>query len=247
MKKNTLLTAFIAVALGSFAQESIPFTDNFDYTTEEEFFQVWINGDNENTDSKWIYECENYYPIFGNNLLNINHTFTTYKEFQNNREQYFEKYGTENALFIKPNSGEKTFTGMIILLDLFDKDIEFINRYSEVPDDTKIIVSEPYTIHKEYRFIVNQDKIITGSQYKDKSWHMEREIVRGEKSFTFAQSIVSTIKIDYFTDPMWCLDIAELPDGQLKVLEIGCFSCCGFYSCNTMIIARNLRQYIEHK
>ena len=188
-----------------------------------------------------FYRCTYYYPQFEKYLLNKNYTFTTFSDFQIHKEYYINKFGKDGAAFIKPDSGEKIFTGMVVILKLFDKDIEFINRYSDVPDDTQIVVSEPQNIKKEYRFLVNQGTVITGSQYKEKSFHKEREILPDEETFKFAQKVVNDIK--YEADPLWVVDIAET-ENELKVLEIGCFSSCGLYSCNVNILVEALKKFL---
>jgi hypothetical protein len=42
---------------------------------------------------------------------------------------------------------------------------------------------------------------------------------------------------------MWTLDICEA-DGQLKVLEIGSFSCSGFYACDPEAIVKAVHEVV---
>lgn len=188
-----------------------------------------------------FYECLNYYPKFNKYLLNQKYLTTTFLNFKNEKDKFF-KYFQSDLLFIKPNSGEKIFTGIVVFKPIFEEDIEFITRYSDVPDDTRIIISPAKKLKREYRFLVEKNKVLTGSQYKDKTRHTELEIFPNDETFKFAQKVVKKIKCQ--TDPLWTIDIAEDINNKLFVLEIGCFSCCGLYSCNINIITNTIKNYL---
>jgi hypothetical protein len=66
---------------------------------------VWFTKEN--------YECISYYDIYKDFLFNSDFIFSSVKDISENRKFYFEKYGKENKLFIRPSNGYKSFTGAL--------------------------------------------------------------------------------------------------------------------------------------
>lgn len=232
--------------------EYIPFDDNYKKLKKYDYKYLFYGSLNLGRDLRehstciifntpLFYRCTYYYPQFEKYLLNNNYTFLTFSDFQTHKEYYINEFGRDGAAFIKPDSGEKVFTGIVIHLKLFDEDIEFINRYNDVPDNTPIVISEPQEISREFRFLINQNTVITGSQYKEKGFLKEQEILPDEDTFRFAQQVINEIQFE--ADPLWVIDIAET-NNELKLLEIGCFSSCGLYSCNVEIVVQTLKKYL---
>lgn len=155
-----------------------------------------------------------------------------YGELNRRQEFLFNTFGSGEycCIHLRPSDGEKTFTGMVVGKDTYSQDIEFIERYSDVPPETLCVVSPAQNIAKEYRFIVSGKKVVTGSLYKIKDALITELINEDHEAFKFAQKIVD--EIDYNPDPMWTLDIVVDVNDNWAVLEVGCFSSAGWYASN---------------
>ena len=178
------------------------------------------------------YECTAYYPVFGELLLNRRHTMLPYGDLRSRADDLFGTFGGGpfGGIFVRPNSGMKTFTGLVMLPKLLEKDIEFIERYSDIPPDTLIVVAPARNIAREYRFVVGGQKVITGSLYRVKSDLVSKTVTEGDEVFRIAQGFLD--KVDYNPDPLWVMDVCQTEEGEWCVLEIGCFSCAGLYACD---------------
>lgn len=177
-----------------------------------------------------IYDCSRYYHILDKYLLNRDCTFTSFGSFKESSQRFFECYGTgkHNCIFVRPNSGDKLFTGCMVCEGVLDQDLEFINRYGLVPDNATILVSTIKSIEEEVRFVVCGTNILTGSVYKRDNEVYFEEVVQANDAWQFARQItLDLLSLDLF----WTLDVCR-SNGKWYVLEIGCFSCAGLYACN---------------
>ena len=69
---------------------------------------------------------------------------------------------------MRPNSGDKTFTGRVVEEDKFEDFIEMEKDCYNVDDNEMVLLGEAYKLSAEWRFIVCKDRVITGSKYKSK-------------------------------------------------------------------------------
>ncbi len=186
-------------------------------------------------EAKWIpgvycnlpkFECLYYYPRFGQHLVNADYVMLPLGELSRRKDWLFAKLGKNDQLFIRPSSGFKSFTGEIILEQEWDKTLRFLAFRND--PETLAIVAKPASISYEWRIVVGENKVIAGTQYK-KHGEMVRSATVPIEVFDYAQSVLDSIK--YKPDPLWTLDICKAND-ELKVLEVGSFSCAGLYSCD---------------
>jgi hypothetical protein len=141
--------------------------------------------------------------------------------------------GTSGEVFIRPNSGYKTFTG-----DLVGKnDVKGFVRYSRTDPQDLILVSSWKALCREWRLVVVNNKVVTGGQYKE-----DGEIVRKsdvpEDVLKYGQYVLERVK--YNPDPAWTLDVCETADRNMWVLETNSFSCAGLYACDYEAVVREV-------
>ena len=172
--------------------------------------------------------CSTYYPHFGNLLLNADHEMTTIKELNERKDYFFETFGQDNTIFIRPDSGLKMFTGTRMYKEAWEELFKLVTFYDEVKDDSKVLVSSPKNIKKEYRFVISEGKVITGSSYRFGEELSSREY-NNPVIYKWVEQVLTKAKWE--PDRMWTLDLADTGN-QFKILEIGCFSGAGLYSCN---------------
>ena len=177
-----------------------------------------------------LYDCCNYYPYFHKNLLNSNCAMLTFSDLIKKKKNLFSKFGVNNRIFIRPNSGMKSFTGNLVTWDEYEKMIDCgFQCYNEIPADSIVLVSKPKTIKKEWRFVVSGTEVIGGSQYRINGRFKESSEVDLE-AIEFVKNIL--LNTTYSPDIVWVMDICKLDNEKLYVLEVGAFSCSGLYKIN---------------
>lgn len=82
-------------------------------------------------------------------------------------------------------------------------------------------------IYQEYRFFVIDGKVVTGSLYKQGGKPLSSPIVNDDV-LQFAEDMVNI----WCPDRGFVIDIAVLPDNELKIVELNNLNSSGFYSCD---------------
>lgn len=177
--------------------------------------------------AKWIpgaycnfpkFDCTYYYPRFGKELLNSEYIILPYGDFVRRHEEY-------DGMFIRPCSGFKTFTGCV-----FKNSKEKIHEWNCTCDpETLVLIAKKDYLVSEWRLIVSEGQIIASTQYKHSNKFVRNEGAP-EDVISYGQKLLDLIPYD--PDPIWSLDICRRVNGELKVLEVGSFSCAGFYGCD---------------
>ena len=175
------------------------------------------------------YDCHRYYVHFGKHLLNENYVMLPYGELLRRKEFLFETLGQDRALFIRPDTGDKSFTGQLLLYEDYERQVELIGKY-DLPLDRLCVVAEPRNILHEWRFVVVEKKIVSCSPYKDSG-----PVLDGAMSL--ACEVASG---GYEPDTCWTLDVCHTKEGEFRLLEIGSFSCAGLYKCHMEPIVREV-------
>ena len=142
---------------------------------------------------------------------------------------------------MRPNSCNKQFVGSVFRIDNWENEMSYLETLN-INDDELVLVSSPKNIDKEFRFIVVNGKVVTGSLYAGTDSEFQKidpfKIPEGARSFTIAQEIVK--EVNWQPDRVWVLDICKTKSDEWKVLEIGAFSCAGMYECDKKIIVEEV-------
>jgi hypothetical protein len=179
--------------------------------------------------TKWLgvwldpkeFECSSYYCRFGEYLINSDYLFMPLSEFLRRNTEFFDYFGDE--IFIRPNSGNKSFTGNILTRSRISYEIKSLSR---VPlDDQMVILSSKKEIGQEYRLFVFDDKIVAGSQYHENGYLLTLPEVPPH-IMAYAQDVV---KVAIFGN--YVLDIGVVGD-KIGVVEINSVTCSGMYDCD---------------
>lgn len=186
-------------------------------------------------EAKWIpgvyynipaFECVGYYPALGKYLLNQNYIMIPYGDMMRQKEFLFERVGQDRTIFVRPDRGNKPFTGKLIYKEHFAKDIDLLG-YSQLDPSSLMIVAEPVNITGEWRFVACEKKIIAGSQYR-RNGLIWIEGTWPQEAFDLASEVANA----YNPDPVWCIDVCSTSSGEFRIVEVGCFSCAGLYDAN---------------
>src|SRR5205823_131995 len=65
-----------------------------------------------------------------------------------------------------PDSGDKDFTGEVVAYECFEKWVDHLKSFNEVPMDTLCVASAKVPISKELRLVVVGGKVVSGSTYR---------------------------------------------------------------------------------
>jgi hypothetical protein len=181
------------------------------------------------------YEYNKYAPYFSDYLFNSDYSLSTVNFVEFGIDSLVNLIGEKESgrVFIRPNTGRKSFTGMVFI----NKDPYFEYDWSHVKKNTQptdlVIVSSPKAVKFEYRFVVVDGEVITGSLYR-LDYDTEFKVVpKNVELFKFAQRMADR----YQPDRVYTLDVVIDSEGTMKLLEINSFSCAGLYACDMEIIA----------
>ena len=193
------------------------------YEAKKWFPGVYFDPDNFTTTA---YK-ENYNDAF----LNADCQVTTLGEFMN------AGYDNDETFFIRPVKDLKEFTGLVVKYqDIAEWDFETDSRDYATPK-TEIIVSKPQDISKEWRLVVIDEKVCSGTQYVEDG-HLKEDPTLPEKVVSFTEELAKT----WSPARVFALDICELKSGEIKLLECNCFNCSGLYAADIHKIVKEVSE-----
>lgn len=180
------------------------------------------------------YLCSVYYPKIGNLLFNDKYMMMPLKEFARQKWFVYNSLAAETMVFVRPDSGDKTFKAGLV-------DIEEVDKFCEQFDDQLILISNPKNINAEFRFVVNDRKeIIAWSSYRFKG--LTTRVPSAPKKCT--KFVEKVLEIGYFPDKVFCIDVAEDNDGNYWLLELTSFSSAGLYKADKKAIVEKVSQRV---
>jgi len=189
------------------------------------------------------YRCEIYYPHMENFLFNTPYKILPLDRVIASKKELEEQYGGgHGCLFIRPDSGFKTFTGKVFSTDTLESEFDQLMGFYGFLKSTLALVSSPKNIKREYRMFVVDDKVVAGSTYRRNRRSSISPDVPYEV-YTFTRTVLA--ETTFRPDPAWVIDICEDEDGKLWVLEIGSISCCGIYGADAMAIVKALTELLQ--
>ncbi len=190
---------------------------------------IWNNPSN--------FACQKYYSHLASYLFNDRCVWTTLEQLNQKKFFYYGLFGKDSMIFVRPDSGDKPFTGQLVDLQDFDR------WYAKVKErngqDLLVLISTPKNIRGEWRFLVtNQKEIISYSTYQ---YQKQRTLIPSAPEG--ATDLVKRIlKNDWHPEPVYTIDICEGEDGQYYLLEINSFSSSGLYAMDKEKVVRRVSE-----
>lgn len=143
--------------------------------------------------------------------------------------------GSNKDIFIRPNEVTKAFAGRVINGRDFDHEINSLNQIEKIDPETLCVVASPREIAGEFRMIIVDGKVITGSEYRwdDK---LDIRIDVDERCWKLAEEVAAH---PWQPDRVYVCDVAlevsEIASRDLRprLIELNSFSCAGLYACDT--------------
>jgi len=119
-------------------------------------------------------------------------------------------------IFVRPDAGNKACNGGVISTP------EAADALPDIP----LIMGAVFPITAEYRFIIAQGRVVTGSQYRRDG----RIDIRIDTEPDCAA--LAALAADLYSPlPLFTCDVAQTPHGP-RVVEYNSFSASGFYACD---------------
>ena len=172
------------------------------------------------------FECVYYYPKLSQFLLNDRYIMLPYGELLRQKDFLYETLGNSGCLFIRPSSGFKLFTGTVVHVDKYEREVECFGLYDVEPHKV-VVVSEPQNLLEEWRLVIADQRCVTGSLYKNAGKIVHSPEVPQEV-IDYGNLVAGT----WQPDPVFVLDVCRLKSGELKLIEINSFSSSGLYVCD---------------
>jgi hypothetical protein len=167
----------------------------------------------------------------GGDLLNSDFAILPYAEVVR-RAKLDGKIGSD--FFIKPESGMKEFTGQVVRAAYLDDDFDKLSPHNLIQPDTLCIVADVQDIKAEFRYVICEKEVITGSEYR---WDNILDVRRDTHPIC-DQMANKIAKADWQADTVYVCDVALVADEKTgkdaaKVIELNAFSSSGLYACDT--------------
>ena len=133
--------------------------------------------------------------------------------------------GADETFFIRPNAGDKGFTGKTVYRRDFAHRMYEIDMY--IPSsETLCLISTPKNVVKEWRFFIVQGKIVGAAPYIPDIRPIDLE--RSDDGAALAMAVKALDRAgDWQPDKAWTLDICETQAGNYYVLEVNGFCSAG--------------------
>jgi hypothetical protein len=183
------------------------------------------------------YRCSQYYPALSRYLFNDEYILLPFGELRRRKEFIFDVVGSSDCVFVRPDSGFKVFSGIVLEKDRFEQDLENLG-FGKIAPHELVVLAFPQNIQREWRLFATREGVVTGSQYRHGRKELSTEIP--DEVRRFADDIAKSG--GYWPDPVFSLDICENRKGELFLLEFGCFSCSGLYAADTDVLAEVVSQ-----
>lgn len=132
----------------------------------------------------------------------------------------------DTTVFVRPDDGDKPFTGRIVEPGSFDAWRTGLLEGSDGPEVAPllpVLVSSHKTIWSEYRMVMVEGRYVTGSRYRT-AGRTEHSPEVGARMIRFAEDLAAK----WDPAPAYALDLADTPEG-IRVVETNPISSAGFY------------------
>lgn len=167
-------------------------------------------------------------------MLNADHEVHSWSTVKDDPSSLFGRFGSR--LFVKPAKDTKIFNGCVVDRDGWAVFREHANANGRKLDlmDAQILVSAATksSITHEWRFIVREcGGVVTGSAYKVNG---RADAYRDNSAETYdAERLAEEIsRVGLKIDPLYCVDVCRLGNGEFKVIELNPLSPAGLYACD---------------
>lgn len=178
--------------------------------------------------------CATYYSYIPSEwMLNSNFVMAPFQVIKDDPWRFFHTGGFE--MFVRPNSGFKTFAGLVINKGNAKEELSSTQQLSSVMPDTICLVAPVYDLQAEFRFLIVDGKVVDGSEYR---WdgRLDIRLDYDQSCYELAKKMAEH---SWQPDSIYTCDVALVNDRNIKnleriqypkIIEINSFSCAGLYA-----------------
>ncbi len=182
------------------------------------------------------FKCTTYLNYWGKYSIQQNYAYLSLGELRIHKERIFEQYGRDGNLFVRPDGNNKSINGHVANIKTFDKWwFEFDCDRNEI--NSLVMVSQPSKLKDEWRIIVSDKKVLTGSMYR-KNGEAKYEDGCPREVKQFVCEVADSRK--FSPAPIFCMDICSTESGDLRLLEIGSINCAGLYDSDLSLLVNEM-------
>jgi ATP-grasp domain, R2K clade family 3 len=180
------------------------------------------------------FSIQNYIQKWGRYMLNYNAEIVSFKELINGC-----KYDAGKLLFIRPDNDSKSFAGEVKRFDEISEWYEKLTVAENInlSPETKIVITEPYSIQYEWRLWIVDRKVVAASKYRA-YFKLTKEEGCPADVVAFAEERCE----QYTPHDIFVMDICLCGD-EYFIVECGCMNGAGFYKANIGNIVSHVSNY----
>ncbi len=172
------------------------------------------------------FECSTWYPNAARWLLHQRWSLTTAKELVNNPDQVLSRVGATDAVFVRPNSALKPFSGRVLQRQAISLAALDYGYYFE-DEDLPVVIMPVRPVTREWRYVVVNQNVVAGSAYHALGRKPTQDDPHGAP-WKFAESIAQEMPAP---ENVYVLDVCEA-NNDLHLLEVNPFSGADLYACS---------------
>lgn len=187
------------------------------------------------------YRCSAFYSQLGDKMLSSEHFFAPFSDLKR-LWSFYQKCFDSDCLFLRPDGGDKLFTGQVVedFELFFKKEYVYLSEFNT--SESMCLVANAFKIDAEYRLMVSNGKVVTGSQYRlngkvHRNTHIPDDVI------AFAEDALTG---GFAPDDAFILDVCE-SQGNLFFLEVNPISCAGLYAINPEIFVSTINETIAKR
>lgn len=177
------------------------------------------------------FSVSSYAPRLGPLLVNTDTVTTTVRDLVENRQAVLARLHQPQRVFVRPDSALKPFAGRVLDASMIDRsalDHGFYYHDDELP----IIVAPARRIHREWRTVIADGRVVAGCAYTASRHSTEEPLPEP------VRAVAGQVALgDWQPAPIYIADIAEV-EGQIHVLELNPFSGADLYHCDPYAIVK---------
>lgn len=180
-----------------------------------------------------------YFSNFKGDYLNGNCFYMPFGRV----EEYLNENLSDVDVFVRPDTGLKSFTGLVVKADTVEKEFDHMRQLYNIMPEELVVVSPTQEIKKEYRSVIVGDDVVEISLYRKDDEHFEE---RGapQEVWDFCKRMIGQ-NPNWRPDDAFTLDVAETSSGELKIIELNSFSSAGWYKCDPYAIIKAVTELTE--
>jgi hypothetical protein len=200
------------------------------------------------------FKCSSYLSKLKESVLLSNGEvyYVPFGELARKKDQIIDQCGRydycsrEYDVFIRPDVGNKIFTGQVVSESLWEKAIKNnLGSYDNLQHDDMCVVSIPRRIDEEYRMVVVDGKVVASSRYMVNHKHDEADCTFvPDEAIKLAEEAAA----QYSPERCFVVDVANCTNGfnmgayrnKFYVIEYNSFSCSGMYMCDVGAIVKTV-------